>query len=146
MYSSLGLPNVGLLGTELQSQIEIIIQEISLTQVVEAVNTEDDCSSPVFLPEASTYINMQACVPVCVCVCIYMCIYIHMYMFTKNLLLLNAAHIFTLHVKTRNTQAFLFVSIMLICLSEGQCYYFDQFINKLTIFFDVSPCIFQFNN
>jgi len=55
---SLGLLNIDVLRMDLQSQIEIIIQEISLTQIVEAVKAEDDYSSPVFLPDASTITNM----------------------------------------------------------------------------------------
>jgi hypothetical protein len=43
---------------ENQSKREIITQEISLAQVVDAVNVKDDCSSPILLPDASTYINM----------------------------------------------------------------------------------------
>ena len=60
MCSSLDLLNVDSLRMELQSQREIIKQEISLTLIVAAVNAEDDCSSSVFLSDASTYINMLA--------------------------------------------------------------------------------------
>jgi hypothetical protein len=73
-------------------------------------------------------------VPVCVYIYIYIFIYLFIYL-RETSLLLNAVHIFTLHFKKRNTQAFPpFFAIMFIFFFVGECYYFDQFMNKLTTF------------